>query len=222
MNLDDGRPLILLGAGGHARVLVSILRRAGIVPAGCTALERPGAQWPDDIPYLGSIDALGQRDPRSVRLVNGVGSAGAAKRRRDVFENAAALGFEFAGVRHPAAIIDDTSAVDRTAQVIAGAIIQNGAVIGANALINTGAIVDHDSRVGAHSHVATGARLAGEVIVGEAVHIGAGATIIQRVRIGDGAVIAAGAAVVGDVPAGTTYGGVPARPLRKRETLSDV
>lgn len=51
------------------------------------------------------------------------------------------------------------------------------------------------------------------VVIGRRVWIGARCTILKGVTIGDRAVIAAGSVVTHDVPAGSTVGGVPARPL---------
>ena len=53
--------------------------------------------------------------------------------------------------------------------------------------------------------------------IGKNVWIGAHATILQGVAIGDGAIVAAGAVVTKDVPAGATVGGVPAKPIVKKE-----
>jgi len=214
------RKLIMLGAGGHARVLLAILRAQGAAIEGCVALEPPDGRWPSDIPYLGRSDALSQFDPSAVALTNGIGSAGAIAARRDEFELACRAGFAFRGVRHEQTIIDPSAEVDDTALIMAGAIVQPGARVGANALINTGAIVDHDCVIGAHCHVATGARLAGGVILGESVHVGAGATIIQGIEIGARAVIAAGAAIVRAVESGSTHGGVPGRNLLRLERPS--
>jgi acetyltransferase-like isoleucine patch superfamily enzyme len=51
--------------------------------------------------------------------------------------------------------------------------------------------------------------------IGRNVWVGANATICKGITIGDGAVIAAGAVVTKDVPAGTVYGGVPAKFIKK-------
>lgn len=216
--MDDPRiPTIVVGTGGHARVIVSLLRAQGVRIAGCTALEAPSAErWPEDIPYLGGNEVLETLDPGSNLLVNGVGSSGRIASRRLVFEIALRAGTRFRGLIHPSAVIAPDAEIDATALIMAGAVVQTGAWIGPNVLINSGAIIDHDTRVGAHSHIATGARLAGEVVIGDAVHVGAGATIIQQQEVGSGAVIAAGAVVIRPVAPETCHGGVPAKPLRSR------
>ena len=207
----------MLGAGGHARVLLAVLRAEGVAVAGCVALDPPGAHWPSDVPYLGGRDVLDRSDPASVILINGIGSAGPVEARRREFERASQAGFTFRGVRHESATVDPSAEVDDTALIMAGAIIQPNVHIGPNVLINTGAIVDHDCRISAHCHIATGARLAGNVTVGQSVHVGAGVTIIQGVEIGAEAVIAAGAAVIRRVEARSIHGGVPGRTLSLQE-----
>lgn len=215
MGSEATLPVVIVGAGGHARVLISVLRAQGASFTGCTALEPPPGEWPEDVPYLGRMEALDRLSPTACVLINGVGSAGPISARRQVFLEALKRGFSFRGLMDRSAIVAREAQIAPTALVMAGAIVQPGAWIGTNVLINTGAIVDHDCRIGDHSHIATGARLAGTVTTGPSVHVGAGATVIQQVHIGEGAVIGSGAVVIRTVAAGSVQAGVPARPLRQ-------
>lgn len=52
------------------------------------------------------------------------------------------------------------------------------------------------------------------VTIGENVWIGSGVSIMPGVTIGDNAIVAGSAVVTSDVPADTTYAGVPARKIR--------
>lgn len=189
--------ILILGAGGHARVLDAALRAAGLATNGFAG---PGDEA-----------ALLAAGPTGVLLVNGVGSVGDAARRCAVHEKFREAGFRFLTIIHPSAIIAADAILDEGAQVMAGAILQAGVRLGEGAIVNTGAIVDHDSVVGAHAHVATGARLAGNVTVGAAAHIGAGATVVQGVTIGEKAIAGAGAVVISDVPPKVVVIGIPAR-----------
>lgn len=211
---DDTRPLLLLGGGGHARVLLDIAKLAGRSVIGLLD-DNPallGSEI-DGASVLGTIDALSEHDPATVALVNAVGSAGVPKVRRQVFERGRDAGFAFANIVHPSAVIAQSATIHPGAQVLAGAIVGPGASIGEDAIVNTRASVDHDALIGEHTHVAPGATVCGGVAIGAGSHIGCGATLIQSVRIGAGALVAAGAVVTRDVPDAARIGGVPARPI---------
>lgn len=202
---------VILGAGGHARVLLAALACRGLCPIGCLSPVPPPAPWPEGVVHLGGDAHLAMLTPARIQLVNGRGSVGSTSSRRRLYELAKDQRFKFMSVVHPAAVIDKGILAEEGLQVMAGAIVQGGVALGVNVLVNTGAVVDHDCRIGAHCHIATGARLSGEVELGVGVHIGTGASVIQGVRIGEEAIVGAGAVVVKDVPSGATVVGVPAR-----------
>lgn len=207
--------LLLIGAGGHARVLLDALLLTGARVAGLLDAD-PALAGTRLLgyPILGDDEALRERQPATFDLVNAIGSTKSLARRRAVYVELRARGYRFAGVLHPAATVSRHAAVDEGAQIMAGAVIQACARIGANSIVNTGATVDHDCQVGAHVHVAPGATLSGNVQVGDETHIGSGATVIQGVRIGARCVVAAGAVVLENVPDDSMVAGVPARKAR--------
>jgi UDP-perosamine 4-acetyltransferase len=212
MNMSPSLPTIVLGAGGHAKVLIDALLLLG------RGIE--GVLDPDTgkhgvnilgVRVLGGEELLERRAGADVRLVNALGSVGRPQLRRQVHERFTARGFGFAGVVHPAACVSPHAEVAGSAQIMAGAVVQAGARIGEDVIINTRASVDHDCVIGAHCHIAPGATLSGDVHVGVGSHIGAGATVLQGVRIGAGCVVGAGAVVLRGVPDGAVVVGVPAR-----------
>jgi sugar O-acyltransferase (sialic acid O-acetyltransferase NeuD family) len=197
--------IIVLGAGGHAKVLLDALGKADI--AGLA--DTDSARWGKELlgcTIHGGDDWVMKQPATGVRLVNAVGSVDTAslERRRAIYEQFQGRGYRFAQVIHPAAIVSSRAALAEGVQVMAGAVIQADARIGANTLVNTRASVDHDCSIGAHVHIAPGAVLSGAVTVGDGVHIGAGAVVKQGVKIGEGALIGAGAIVLRDVPARMT------------------
>lgn len=207
-------PVIVIGGGGHAKVLIEALRRSGIEVLGLTDPDPKGAaRRIPGVPVLGDDGALAAHPPGTVELVNGVGSTGDTGPRRAVFERWRERGYGFATVVHPSAVVAPDAALAEGAQVMAGAVIQPGVSVGADAIVNTGAVVDHDCAIGEHAHIAPGAVLSGGVTVGAGAHVGTGAAVVQGVEIGAGAVVAAGAAVVGPVAPGATVAGVPARKI---------
>ncbi|MGE3335558.1 MAG: acetyltransferase [Rhodospirillaceae bacterium] len=214
--------LYVLCAGGHARVLVDILRRQGKVVAGLadddSALHGSNL---DDVPVIGGSDTLLARAGADIQLVNALGNsprmgdAGLGPRRA-LFTRFKEKGFRFESVISPDARISARALLNEGVQVITGAIIHPGCLIGANCIINTGAQVDHDCRIGDHCHIAPAAVLCGGVTVGEDCHVGAGAVVVPGVTIGAGALIGAGATVVTDIPPGATVLGKTIRTGRDR------
>lgn len=206
---------VILGGGGHARVVIEALRLGGAVePAAILDPDtaRDGGEL-DAVPILGTDSELARLRAEGWTLfAMGLGGVGDNAPRRRVYEYAVGLGFEPVTVIHPRAIVSPAAAIGPGAQILAGAIVNAGAVLGANVLINSGAIVEHDCAIGDHVHVASGACLCGGVTVGEGAHVGARSVVRQLVSIGAGALVAAGAVVVKDVPAGQKVAGVPARP----------
>jgi sugar O-acyltransferase (sialic acid O-acetyltransferase NeuD family) len=209
---------VVLGGGGHARVLVDcLLETPGIALWGI--LERDRGSWGSDIygvKILGGDELLPQLRKLGVtHFVVGLGGAGDNTPRERLFRQALGESLLPLGVRHPSALCSARAQIGVGAQVLAGVIVNAGAEIGANVLLNTGSIVEHDCHVDDYVHVATGARLGGAVWVHRAAHIGAGATVRQGITIGARALVGAGAVVVDDVEAGTVVVGVPARALRR-------
>lgn len=205
-------PVLILGAGGHSKVLIHSLRCVGAEIHGI--LDRDPAKKGFEIlgaKVLGDEEFLGRWDPKSVELVNGVGSIGGSNARKLIFQKMKAKGFSFVTVVDPGAIVATDVQLGEGAQVMAGAVIQPGTRIGANSIINTRSAVDHDCEIGSHAHIAPGCTLSGGVRVQEGAHLGTGTSVIQGVVIGAGAVVGVGSAVVGDIAPGVTVFGVPAR-----------
>ena len=209
--------IVVLGAGGHARVVVETLRASGVSQLACIAPTRPDERWATDVPWMGADDAFDSL-PSETLLVNGIGSVGDTRLRKRVYTEAVERGFRFHVLTHPSAHIASDVQLQPGAQVMAGAVVQTGTVLAENTIVNTGAIIDHNGRIGAHSHIGPGATLSGDVVVGEGVHIGTGATVIQGITIEERAVVGAGAVVIADVVASMVVVGVPARPASRSGT----
>lgn len=210
MNMRTG--VIILGGGGHAKVLADALRRVGVPIVGYTDRSDRALA---DVVYLGDDEVITRFNPEAVSLANGVGSIGSTAARQQLYDRFRERGFEFYTVVHPSAIVASGSMVDAGAQIMAGVIVQPGCRIGANAIINTRASIDHDCQIGPHVHVAPGVVMCGNVRIGAGAHVGAGAVIVQGRSIGARSVVGAGAVIVEDVPDDVVVVGVPGR-LRGR------
>jgi sugar O-acyltransferase (sialic acid O-acetyltransferase NeuD family) len=207
-------PIIVIGGGGHAKVLVSTLILCGRSILGFVDLN-PACPPLLGVRHLGNDAAVLLHAPAAVQLVNGVGSAASTAIRQEIYDRFTYQQYRFATVIHPSAVVASEVQMEDGVQIMAGAVLQPGTSVGSNAVVNTGAIIDHDCVVGAHAHIAPGAVLSGCVRVDRGAHVGAGACIIQGVSIGAGSVVGAGAVVIRDVPRGVTTVGVPAKTINR-------
>jgi len=200
------KAFIILGQGGHARVLLDVLYCLGHRVAGLLTPDQPaGAAW-EGVPVLGDDRWLDSAEAGKYVYAVGVGlMPNRQALRAGLYHKLRARGLDVPSLVHPSAVLAQDVRLGSGAQVMAGVIIQPGTVIAENALLNTGAQVDHHCRIGRHAHVAPGAVLCGGVRLGDDVFVGAGATLIQNISIGDGAVVAAGSTVLQDIEPGSRF-----------------
>ncbi|MFZ3091395.1 MAG: acetyltransferase [Nitrospirota bacterium] len=207
------KKIILLGGGGHARVLIDLI-------IGCSEYDIAGILDPQiekgtevsGIIVLGSDDMLSELFDRGIKDVCiAVGSIKDNNKRWMLYEKVKQIGFSVPALIHPKAVIAGDLQISEGVQIMAGSVIQTGSSIGENTIINTGAVIDHDNKVGRHVHICPGAVVSGGCIINDSAFIGAGATVIQGIRIGKNAIVAAGSVVINDVPDNSTVIGVPAK-----------
>jgi acetyltransferase EpsM len=211
-------PLIVLGGGEHARVVIDAARSQGErwVVQGFVA-PQAGAGATPDVPWLGDDATLAARlqdlapddRPWIVLGFGGGGTTGALAARTATTERFTHA--RWATIVHATAWISPTATLEPGAVVLAHAVINTGAHVGRHAIVNSAAIVEHDVVIGPGSHVAPGAVIGGGTRIGEHAFIGLGARVRDHVEIGARAVVGMGAVVVESIEPGATVVGIPAR-----------
>lgn len=204
--------VLVLGAGGHAQVVVDILLRiaengGNVEPLGYLD-DNPAlaGQVLLGLPVLGTLSNL--PDLAHDALVVAIGDNAT---RRALFERLRKQGEQFVVACHPAATVAPDVAIGPGTMICAGAVVNPGSTVGSNVILNTGCSVDHHNEVGSHVHLAPGVHTGGEVTIGEGVFVGIGATVIPGRTIGEWSTVGAGSLVTKDLAAGVTAVGVPAR-----------
>lgn len=205
------KPVIIIGNGGHASVLIEMLQLNDREIIGYTA-PNPSKNV---LKYLGNDEEIFKYNCKSIELVLGIGTVKASDIRRKIYANLKGKGYNFTTLIHPKAIIANNVKIASGAQIMAGVILQPNVKIGENSIINTGAQLDHDCIVESHVHIAPGVICSGNVIIKEAAHLGTASTVIQSIVVGQQATVGAGAVVTKDVVANAIVVGVPAKEVLK-------
>ena len=205
--------LVILGAGGHARVVAETASAQGgfskIAFLDDHAHKQEDQSTVLGWPLLGPLNRVLEPAILEAYPAALVGIGDAAK-RLFWLEKLSVCGYELQPLIHPTAWVAPSASLGNGTVVFAHAAIQTNAAIGTGSILNTGCSVDHDVHLADGVHICPGARLAGGVHVGSRSWIGIGACVIQQVRIGADVTVGAGAAVVQDLQDGITAVGVPA------------
>lgn len=197
--------LAILGAGGHAKVVIGLVQALGIPISGIydDDARKTGTRILD-LPVVGNLAAFDRNPGRAILAVGD----NAARQRL------AARRIEWATLVHPHAWVHPSVRLGAGTVIMAGAVVQPDAVLGQHVIVNTGATVDHDCSIADFAHLAPGSHLSGNTTVGEGSFLGTGSSTRQGITIGAWTVVGAGAAVVSSVPGHVTAVGVPAK-IRK-------
>lgn len=212
---------IILGAGGHGRVVLDILLAGDQYKPVAFLDNNPSlhGRRVDGLPVLGDVSQLPDLRKRNIRkAIVAIGDNGARRGAGVVLERA---GFDVISAIHPSARLAGSASIGKGAVVAAGALVCAHAQIGDYVILNTGCIVDHESMIGTSAHICPGVKLAGHVTVESGAFVGIGATVIQGVRIGFDAVVGAGAVVIRDVDPMTSVVGVPARVIKNSPSADE-
>ena len=209
-SLVTSDPIRVLGAGGHAKVVI----------ATCRALYGPdavAALYDVDPSLVGTtvsgVEVLPESQlPNGSRAVLALGS-NALRRKLDQKHTS----LRWLTLIHPNACVDSTATLGEGTVVFAGAVIQAYARLGRHTIVNTRASVDHECVIGDYATVAPAATLCGNVRVGTESYICAGATVRDGLSIAAGCTLGMGAALTRSMPDDAeTWVGVPAKPMSRR------
>ncbi len=205
---------VIVGAGGHGRVVLDILMHEGhhkVLGFLDSNPELHGRQV-DGVEVLGPLQRLAGLKEEGVR--GAIISIGHNGTRRSFCEEVRRLGFELVNAIHPSANIAGNVTLGRGVVVAAGVLVCAHCRIGDAVILNTGCLIDHETTVGTACHICPGVKIAGRVTVESGAFVGIGSTIVQHVRVGHDAVVGAGAVVLNDVAPSSTVVGLPAREVK--------
>lgn len=205
------RRVRVIGAGGHAKVVVRALLDLGYTIE--AVFDDDPARWGTRLlgnPVVGPVSRIA--GDLGCPAVIAVGDNAARRRLAGLYD------LPWITVVHPTAWVDPSVQLGRGTVVLQRAVIQPDSQLGMHGIINTAATIDHDCSLGDFVHAAPGVHLAGAVTVDDDVLLGIGSVAVPGTSIGRTTIVGAGAVVTADLPAGVIAAGVPARVLRQLDS----
>ncbi len=209
--------LLILGASGHARVLIDIVEKQGVCDI-IGLLDPRHAELPERMgyPVLGPDEMLA-----ALVAEHGITclllAIGENRLRRRVAQYASkacpALGFHTA--IHPDSSLARDVKLGEGTVVMAGARINSGCRVGRHAILNTNCSLDHESRLGDFASMGPNTASGGNCDIGEEAMIGIGANLLPGVTVGARTQVGGGATVTRDLPDDCVAVGTPARTVKR-------
>lgn len=201
--------VIIIGAGGQARVILSTLmalgeKIAGFIDSNPQLLNKIIHGYP----VLGDASLLPQLSGHTAII--GIGNNAIRKRIATTYPD-----LNWQTFIHPTATVHSSVYMGKGTIVAAGAVIQIDAAIGDHSIVNTSASIDHDCRIDDFAHIAPGTRLGGNVKIGEGALIGINSCAIYGMTVGAWSVVGAGSVIVRPIESEVYAKGAPAKAYKK-------
>ncbi len=197
----SNKTLVMLGAGGHAKVCYEI----------AVAMD----QWEqiiilDDHPTNDFFETSGKlSDVENYPNADFFVAIGDNKKRKKLLNDIQNKNYKIISLIHSSAIISPTVNVETGTVIMPGVVINANTKIGKGCILNTSCTVDHDNNIGDYVHISPGANLAGNVTIGALSWIGIGATILNNLSIEKEVILGAGSLVIKNLLKTGTYIGSP-------------
>lgn len=204
------KDVIILGAGGHAKVIADIVEKSNDNLIGFLDDKDvlQGKIIYNNKKVIGKINEVINYD--NCLFIIGIGNN---KIRKEIAKK---YNLNWYTAIHPNAIIANDVKIGEGTVIMAGVVINPGTIIGMHCIINTSSSLDHDNIIENYVHISPGATLAGSVTIKEMTWICTGAVIINNITIENNNIIGAGAVVINDIKSqNSTYIGIPAYELKK-------
>lgn len=208
----NSKKAIVIGAGGHARIVLDTLELLDFKITGIIDINFKGVKetiFNHEI--LGNMDKLRNYSPEDHVVVIAVGDI---EKKKELYQYITALGFLMPVIIHPSATVSGHAKISAGTFINSGAVVNAAAEIGENVLINTSAVVEHEVVVGSHCHIAPGAIVAGRTKIGESTFIGAGSILINNISVGSRVTVGAGSVIISDLENESTYVGIPGKKIK--------
>lgn len=192
-------PLLLLGAGGHARVCIDVIEQTGSFSIlGLTGLAgEVGSRLLGHLVTGTDADIEWLLGPVG-RGVVAIGQIKTAEPRMRLFRLLEARGRVAPAIVSPRAYVSPHATIGEGSLVVHGAVVNAGARVGRNCIVNSQALIEHDAVIADHCHISTGVTLNSGVRVGEGTFVGSNSSVRQGISIGAGCMVGMAQTVLKD------------------------
>jgi sugar O-acyltransferase (sialic acid O-acetyltransferase NeuD family) len=181
--------LLIVGAGGHGRVLAETAELLGQWDSIAFLDDRSDVDTVMDYKIIGKIDEYAKFQNDYEHCVVGIGHN---EDRLDLIYCLIKVGYKVPVIIHPKAIVSKYSSIMPGSVILAGAVVSANTNIGTGCIININCCIDHDCIVYDGVHISSGAVIRSGCSIGKLSYIGAGTCIKNGAQLGEGFILGDG------------------------------
>lgn len=193
----------IIGAGGHARTIINLLKVLNYEIRGVydDSIPKKKDEIIDGFPLLGKLSLLKSSDVCVIGKAN-------IPDRLAIFKNNN-LNLLKDNLIHPKSIIESKS-IGFMNHFSANSFIAESASLGNSNVIYSSSTIEHEVEIGDNNIITSGVVICGRAKLGSNIFLGANCTILPKVNICSGTIVGAGAVVTKSIKEQGTYIGTPA------------
>lgn len=206
------KKIIIIGAGGHAKVIADIiikrkkkLKENIMIEAFLDDKYKRKGSFYQGIPLIGKLDKINHLNKDDYYFIIAIGNNSIREKIANKYD------LKYYTAVHPDAVLAKDVEIGEGSVIMANAVVNSSANISSHCIINTSSVIEHDNKIGDFVHISPNAALAGNVKIGKRSWIGMGSSVIQGITIGENVKIGAGSVVLNDIENNVTAYGVPCR-----------
>jgi sugar O-acyltransferase (sialic acid O-acetyltransferase NeuD family) len=200
--------LLILGAGGHGKVVADIAIESGRWNSISFLDDKEDLRKVMGFPVIGRLEDYKSLKEKFEFVFVAIGNNGL---RLDWLNRLISENFKIPIIIHRFSSISKDVEIENGSVIMPGVIVNTDTRIGKGCILNTGCSIDHDCVLGDGVHISPGVNIGGTVTIGPKSWLGIGSSISNNIFIGQKSIIAAGAVVTKDIPENVTVAGIPAR-----------
>ena len=204
------KKLIIIGAGGHGKVVADIAFLNGYQDISFLdddASKKTNGKYA----VIGSIEDHKFFSNNADQEIDFFVAIGNNKKREEIIRLLNKK--NIVSLIHPTAVIDSSVIIGKGSVVMANVVVNADSVIGKGCILNTACTIDHECLLGDFVHISPGVNLAGNVTIGKNSWIGIGSSIINNINIQRDVIVGAGGIVIKNIDELGTYIGIPVKKI---------
>ncbi|ALF28496.1 hypothetical protein RN88_08445 [Streptococcus intermedius] len=202
--------LVILGAGGHAKVCYDIACLMGKWKKIVFLDDNLNSDWAD---IQGKIEEYPNYIKDSMFFV----AIGNNKLRETLTEELLQHNAKLVKLTHPSAIISPNVSIGDGTVIMPACVINAGSIIKQGCIINSGVIIEHDSYIDEFVHLSPSVILSGTCKVGKSTWLGTGTLVKNNITIVGNVMCGVGSVVIKNIEKSGIYYGVPVREKREKK-----